>query len=142
MPKVRYEKIVRAERGRVFGIATDYESLQRTMPRYFPSVRVRSSRDNVTIVEEHVRLSGRELVVMAKHVVCHPSVHEVFVIGGDAKGSRIVERYEAIPGGTRITVDADIRPGVVMGLAGFFGKGRVRSGLAEITGEIARLAEG
>lgn len=168
MPKVRYERIVRADRERVFGIATDYGSLQRTMPRYFPSVRIRSSRDNVTVIEEHVIVSGTELVMMTKHVATHPTLHEVFVIGGDAKGSRVVERYHrvAADGGggsssnnnnndnndndnndndsgssTRIVVEADIKLKGAMRIAGFFGRSRIRSGLAEITDEFARLAE-
>jgi len=141
LPKVSYEKIVRAERSRVFDIAIDYESFQKTMPQYFPSVRIRSNRDNATVVEEHVRLSGRKLVMMTKHVVDYPSLHEVFVIGGDAKGSHIVEKYEEVPEGTRITVDADIKLRGAMRLAGFFGRGRMQNGLAKITDEFARLAE-
>ncbi len=142
MPRVRYEKIARAKRSKVFDAAVDYGSFQKTMPQYFPSVRIRSSRGNVTVVEQHVRLSGRELVMMTKHVVCCPDMHEVFVIGGDAKGSHIVERYEEFPGGTKIIVDADIKLGVVTRLAGFFGRDRLQSGLEGITGELARLAEG
>jgi len=141
LPKVNYEKIVRAGRNKVFDIATDYESFQKTMPQYFPSIRIRSNRDNVTVVEEHVRLSGRKLAMMTKHVVDYPRLHEIFVIGGDAKGSHIVERYEEVLEGTKIIVDADIKLGGAMRLAGFFGGGRTENGLAKITDEFAKLAE-
>ena len=41
-------------------------------------------RDDVSIVEEHIMLAGRELVMMTKHVIKPHELHEVFVIGGDA----------------------------------------------------------
>ena len=142
MARITYERTVGAGRERVFGVATDYESLQGSLPQYFPSVRIRSSRDDVTVVEQHLRLSGRELVMMTKHVVRRPVLHEVFVIGGDAKGSRITERYDEVPGGTRITVEADIGRWWITRIAGVLGAGRVRRGLAEITDGVAGLAEG
>lgn len=142
MPKIRYEKTVRTDRRRIFEIATDYESFPKSMPQYFPSVRIRSSRDNVTVVEEHVRLSGRSLAMMAKHVIERPVSHEVFVIGGDLKGSRIAETYREIPEGTLMTVDADIRLRGTMMLAGLFGRKRIADDLAAITNELAKSAEG
>ena len=88
MPKIHFEKIVKADRNRVFDIAANYEEFEKTLPQYFPSIRVRSQRDNVAVVEEHLRVAGKELIMMTKHVTTYPELHEVFVIGGDAKGSR------------------------------------------------------
>ena len=78
MPKIHFEKIVNAERKKVFDIAANYKEFQKTLPDYFTSIRVRSTRDNVAIVEEHVRISGKELVMMTKHVIQYPETHEVF----------------------------------------------------------------
>ena len=102
MPKIHFEKIVKAERNKVFDIAANYENFQKTLPEYFTSIRVRSSRDNVAIVEEHVKISGKELVMMTKHVTQYPEIHEVFVIGGDVKGSHIVEKYESVDAGQKL----------------------------------------
>ena len=68
MPKIHFEKIVKADRNRVFDIAANYEEFEKTLPQYFPSIRVRSQRDNVAVVEEHLRVAGKELVMMTKHV--------------------------------------------------------------------------
>ncbi len=141
LPKVNYEKIINADRNRVFEMATDYVSFQRHMPQYFPSVRIRSSRDSVTIVEQHVRLFSRNLVMMTKHVVRYPVFHEVFVIGGDAKGSHIVERYDTVSEGTKIVISADICLAGVLRIAGFFKRSKIQNGLAEITDEFAKLVE-
>ncbi|MEE9563452.1 MAG: SRPBCC family protein [Nitrosopumilaceae archaeon] len=141
MPKIHFEKIVKAERNKVFDIAANYENFQKTLPEYFTSIRVRSSRDNVAIVEEHVKISGKELVMMTKHVTQYPEIHEVFVIGGDVKGSHIVEKYESVDDGTKITVDADIKLKGTLKIIGFFGKGKITKGFVKIMDEFAKIAE-
>ena len=125
MPKIIFEKIVKADRSKVFDIAANYEEFEKTLPQYFPSIRIRSCRDNVAVVEEHLRVAGKELIMMTKHVTKYPEIHEVFVIGGDAKGSHILEKYETIPEGTKITVEANIKLRGAMRVAGFFAKGKI-----------------
>lgn len=141
MPKIHFEKIVKANRERVFDIAANYEEFEKTLPQYFPSIRVRSQRDNVAVVEEHLRVAGKELVMMTKHVTTYPELHEVFVIGGDAKGSIITEKYEVVPEGTKIIVDADIKLKGVMKIAGLFGKKKILNSFSKIMDEFAKLAE-
>ena len=101
MPKIHFEKIIKAERNKVFDIATNYEEFQKKIPEYFTSIRIRSVRDNVAVIEEHIKLAGKELVMMTKHVTKYPETHEIFVIGGDAKGSHILEYYQNINQGKK-----------------------------------------
>ena len=110
------------------------------MPDHFPSVRVLSVRDNVSVVEEHIVVAEKEFVMMTKHIVDRPRTHEVFVIGGDAKGSHIVEEYSAAPRGTRVAVDADLRLRGAMRIAGLFGRNRIKDGYADIIDEFAAVA--
>ena len=141
LPKINFEKIVKAERNKVFDIAANYEQFQKIMPKYFPSIRVRSVRGNTSVVEEHVRVAGRELVMMTKHVTKYPELHEVFVIGGDAKGSHIIEKYESIKAGTKIIVEADLNLKGSLSILAFFGKGKIKKGFAKIMDEFAQIAE-
>ena len=141
MPKINFVKIIKADREKVFEISANFKDFQKTLPQYFPSIRIRSERDDVAIVEEHVMLAGRELVMMTKHVTKYPELHEVFVIGGDAKGSHILEKYEKVPEGTKISVDADIKLQGKLKLAGFFGKGKIKKGFTKIMDEFAKIAE-
>ena len=141
MPKISFEKIIKADRKKVFDIAANYEEFEKTLPKYFPSIKVKSVRDNVAVVEEHVRVSGKELVMMTKHVTKYPELHEVFVIGGDAKGSHIVERYKSVPEGTKITVQADLKLKGPLKLAAFFGKSKIKKGFETIMDEFAKIAE-
>jgi coenzyme Q-binding protein COQ10 len=141
LPKIHFEKIIKAERNRVFDIATNYEEFQKKIPQYFTSMRIRSTRDNVTVIEEHLKLAGKELVMMTKHVTKYPETHEIFVIGGDAKGSHILEHYQSVADGTKITVDADIKLKGILKIAGFFGKSKIVKGFNMMMDEFAKIAE-
>ncbi|HXV65810.1 MAG TPA: polyketide cyclase [Nitrosopumilaceae archaeon] len=141
MFKINFEKLVKVERNKIFGIATNYEHLQQQLPQYFPSVNIRSVRGNIAVVEEHVRIAGREFVMMTKHVTKYPELHEVFVIGGDAKGSHIIERYESIKDGTKITVEAKLNLKGPLKLVAFFGKSKIKNGFVKIMDEFAKIAE-
>jgi coenzyme Q-binding protein COQ10 len=88
-----------------------------------------------------VRISGKELVMMTKHVIQYPETHEVFVIGGDAKGSHIVEKYESVDEGTKITVDADIKLKGTLKIVDFFRKEKITKGFSKIMDEFAKIAE-
>ena len=119
---VTFERFTKASREKLFEISTDYQSYQTILPQYFPSVRVISVRPNTTLVEEHRIIAGQELVVMAKHIINDRLTHETFFVGGDAKGSHIIERYEQIPNGTKITVSVDFKPKMSMRFSKVFGK--------------------
>jgi len=141
LPKIHLEKLIKAERPAVFDIVANYENFEKTLPQYFPSVRVLSVRENVAVVEEHLKIGGRELVMTTKHVTKYPELHEVFVLGGDAKGSYIVEKYENIPEGTKLTMDADIRLGGMMIIAGILAKKKIASDFGKIIDEFTKIAE-
>ena len=107
LPKFVFEKIIKSDRNKVFEISTNYANFQTILPQYYPSIRVISIRGNTSVVEEHLRIGGRELVMMVKHVINEPILHEIFVIGGDAKGTHITKRFDCIPQGTKMTIEVD-----------------------------------
>ena len=69
MPKFSLEKIVNNNRDNVFEIFSNFENYQRLIPQHYPSVRIRSMRGDVSVVEEHLILGEMELLIMAKHVL-------------------------------------------------------------------------
>jgi len=141
MPKINFEKIIKAERKKVFDIVANYELFEKTLPQYFPSIRIRSKRNDVAVVEEHRRVAGKELIMMTRHVINYPKTHEVFVIGGDTKGSHIVEKYETISEGTKIIVEADIKLNGTLKMIEFFGKGKILKSFSKVIDEFAKIAE-
>jgi coenzyme Q-binding protein COQ10 len=141
LSKIIFEKIIKSNRKKVFELTTNYENFQKILPQYYPSVRIISVRGNVSIVEEHLRIGGRELVMMVKHVIDEPILHEIFIIGGDAKGTHITKRYEQIPNGTKLILEVDWKLKGMMKLSEFFGKNTIPSEYSKIIDEFIVIAE-
>jgi len=141
LPKFSLEKIVNAKREIVYEILSNFENYQKLIPQHFPSVRVRSVRGNISVVEEHLNLGDRELVLMAKHVTKEPVLHEIFVIGGDAKGSHIRQQFIEISEGTRVIVDVDLKLKGKMKMSSMFGKNKFEEDYAKILDDFAKIAE-
>ncbi len=141
MTKFSLEKTVNAKRETVYEKLSNYENYQKLIPQHFPSVRVRSVRGNVSLVEEHMNLGDLELVIMAKHVTTEPVLHEVFVIGGDAKGSHIKQQFIEISDGTKIIVDVDLKLKGKMKISSMFGKNKFEQDYAKILDDFVKIAE-
>lgn len=140
MAKVVFEKIIKADRKKVFDITTNYENFQKILPQYYPSTRTISVRGNNSLVEEHLRIDGQELVIMAKHVIDEPLSHELFIVGGDAKGTHITTRYEQLPNGTKLTLEVDWKLKGIKKL-GIFGKDKIPNEYSKMIDEFAIIAE-
>lgn len=140
MAKVVFEKIIKADRKKVFDITTNYENFQKILPQYYPSTRTISVRGNNSLVEEHLRIDGQELVIMAKHVIDEPILHELFIVGGDAKGTHITTRYEQLPNGTKLTLEVDWKLKGIKKL-GIFGKDKIPNEYSKMIDEFAIIAE-
>lgn len=141
MPQFSFEKISSASRDSVYKVFSDYENYQKTSPQFFPSIRIRSIRDNVAVVEEHLILGDDELVIMAKHVTDEPVLHDVFIIGGDAKGSHIQEQFIETPQGTKILVNVDLKLKGKMKIGGMFSKSKYQENYEEIIDNFIKISE-
>lgn len=133
--------MINAERHHVFDIVANFENFQNIMPQYFPSIRIRSIRENTAVVEEHLRLGNREFIMMTKHVTKYPETHEVFVIGGDAKGTHIMEKYEKVGEVTKLVVDADVKLGGFLRILSLFSGKKIKTEFNQIIDEFTKLAE-
>ena len=79
--------------------------------------------------------------MMTKHVATPPGLHEIFVIGGDGKGSHIIETYEQAGEDTKVTVHAKIKLGGALRIAGLFGRGRILKDAQAALDEFAASVE-
>ena len=141
MPKFSLEKTVNAKRDDVFEIFSNFENYQKIIPQHYPSIRVRSIRDNVAVVEEHLFLGNSELVIMAKHISEKPILHEVFVIGGDAKGSHFKEEFIELEKGTKILVDVDLKFKGKMKISSLFGNKSFKEDYSKILDDFLKITE-
>ena len=140
MSNFSFEKTVNANRDTVFDVFSNYENFQNQNPQHFPSIRVRSVRDNVAVVEEHMNLGDRELVIMAKHVSNKPVSHDVYVIGGDAKGTHIEEQFVEIPDGTKVIINVDLKLSGKMKISSMFGK-KYKQDYEQLINDFVKTAE-
>jgi coenzyme Q-binding protein COQ10 len=150
LPTFSLEKIVKAQRESVFEIFSNFENYQHLVPQHFPSVRVRSVRGDVSVVEEHLNFGDLELLIMAKHlellimakhVSKKPILHEVFVIGGDAKGSHIKQEFIELENKTKILVDVDLKFKGKMKISSMFGKNTFEQDYGKILDDFAKTVE-
>ena len=141
MPKFSLEKIVNAQRESVFEVFSNFENYQQLVPQHFPSVRIRSVRGDVSVVEEHLNFGELELLIMAKHVSKKPILHEIFVIGGDAKGSHIKQEFIELENKTKILVDVDLKFKGRMKISSMFGKNTFEQDYGKILDDFAKIVE-
>ncbi|MBM3904065.1 MAG: polyketide cyclase [Thaumarchaeota archaeon] len=141
LPKITIIKNIKAERQHTFDVIANYEKFQDIVPKYYPSIRVRSMRENIAIVEEHMKLGDKELIMTTKHITKYPESHDIFVLGGDIKGTHISEIYEKTEQGTKLTIIADIKLNGIMKLASIFGKSKVVPEFNKVIDEFCKIAE-
>ena len=78
---------------------------------------------------------------MAKHVTKEPVLHEIFVIGGDVKGSYIKQQFIEIPEGTKIIVDVNLKLKSKLKISYLFGKSNFEEDYLKILDDFAKIAE-
>ena len=141
MTSFSLEKIVHAKRDNVFQIFSNYNNYEKLVPQYFSSIRIRSVRENIAVVEEHLKLGEMEFLFMAKHVATPSILHEVYVIGGKSKGSYIRQEFIEISEGTKILVDVKLKLTGTMRIPKFLGKSKLSENYSNMLDEFAVMSE-
>ena len=129
---IHIEQHVPASRTKTFDIFSNYENYSQILPSIFPSVRIRSVRNNTAVSEEHIEFGNSELVVMAKHVLNPPVLHEIFFIGGSAKGTSIKQQFLDFENGTKVIIDIDYKPDKTKFLSKLVGKSKTSENFEKI----------
>lgn len=138
---MKVTKIIKAERSKVFNTITDFENLPNRLPEFFNSIKIVSKEGNVTIIEESIKMAGRDITQTTKHILTPPEKHEVLVMTGDAKDSHIVETYENVSEGTKVTVDGDFKLSGKLKLVGFIAKRKIEKNINEVMDALAKIVE-
>jgi carbon monoxide dehydrogenase subunit G len=141
LQKIQLVKIVNVERENAFKAGTDFESFTQKLPQYFKLIRIRSVREFTSVVEIHGKIAGREFAVMTKNVIKPPEIHETFVLSGDARGSHFMKKYESVPGGTRITIDIDLKLRGLLRFASIFSTNKIKEIINEYFDAFAKAIE-
>ncbi len=108
MLKLSFKKEIRADIEKSFKILSDFENFQKLFPQFYPSILIKSVRDESSLVAEHLKLHDKEFVIMSKHFLTPSASHEMRVVGGDMKGSKITETLSTKDNKTILMVDAEL----------------------------------
>ena len=108
MLKIYFEREISANLEKTFDIITNFENFQKLFPEFYPSILIKSVRDESSLVAEHLKLHDTEFIIMSKHFTSKPHSHEMRVIGGDIKGSNINEIFSFENGKTLLKVTAEL----------------------------------
>jgi len=141
LSKFSLEKIIHANRKDVFDIFSNYEKHEKLIPNYFPSIRIRSVRDNIAVMEEHFMLGDLEFLFMSKHVSTPFVLHEVFVIGGKSKGSYIRQEFIEISEGTKVMVDVNLKLTGKLKIPQLLDSSKLTKNYSDLLDDLATLCE-
>ena len=108
MLKISFEREINADIEKSFNVITNFENFQKLFPDFYPSILIKSVRDESSLVAEHLKLHDTEFIIMSKHFISKPHSHEMRVIGGDIKGSSINEIFSFDNGKTVLKVNAEL----------------------------------
>ena len=108
MLKISFEREINANIEKSFDIITNFENFQKLFPEFYPSILIKSVRDESSLVAEHLKLHDSEFIIMSKHFFSRPHTHEMRVVGGDIKGSSITEIFSSDDGKTTLKVIAEL----------------------------------
>jgi len=108
MLKISFEREINADIEKSFEIISNFENFQKLFPNFYPSILIKSVRDESSLVAEHLKLHDTEFIIMSKHFISKPHLHEMRVVGGDLKGSSINEIFTSSNGKTSLKVNAEL----------------------------------
>ena len=108
MLNLSFQRQINADIEKSFKILSDFENFQKLFPQFYPSILIKSIRDESSLVAEHLKLHDKEFVIMSKHFLTPFTTHEMRVVGGDMKGSKITETLSTEGDTTTLNVDAEL----------------------------------
>ena len=108
MLKITFEREINADIEKSFEVIANFENFQKLFPEFYPSILIKSVRDESSLVAEHLKLHDKEFIIMAKHFFSKPNTHEMRIVGGDIKGSSINEIFTSDGDKTHLAVNAEL----------------------------------
>ena len=108
MLKISFEREINADIEKAFDIITNFENFEKLFPEFYPSILIKSVRDESSLVAEHLKLHDTEFIIMSKHFLSRPNTHVMRIVGGDIKGSSINESFSADNGKIILKVTAEL----------------------------------
>jgi len=104
-----FEKIVDVDRERIFNVMAQLENYPTIFPENYVSVIIINQTDNVIFSQETVKEAGIQVTINAKHSIIPYEKHEIEILSGDAKGSKILAVFKEVDSNTKIDVKIEMK---------------------------------
>jgi len=121
MLKICLERFSKIDRDTIFKLSTNIENFPKIMPKYFKSLKIKSSIDSEFLVSEKINFLGLSLNVTTKHTIVPPDFHEIHILSGPLKNSIFTEKYVEFNNGTKVTIEVILEFGRLRKLFSIFG---------------------
>lgn len=108
MLKVCLERFSKINRDTIFALSTDIEEFPKIMPKYFKSLKIRSTSNSELFVSEEINFLGFSLCVKTRHKISPPNLHEIHILTGPLKNSVFSEKYDEFENGTKVTIHVNL----------------------------------
>jgi len=104
--EISFSKIVDVDKQKIFNIMADVENYPRVLPRNIVSVNILEQTPNELLAEETIIEIGITSKLLVKHTLLPYEQHIIEIMDGDAKGTKIIQKFETIGNKTKLSTDA------------------------------------
>ncbi len=127
--KLYIEKIINIQQNKIFDFIVEHKNFQHILPDYFLFTHILSMRNEVSVMKNHIKILGKVFVVLTKHVIKYPDSYEIFIIGGNGKGSSIILKYIEFSKRTKLTLTVDLKFNGIKKLVQLIYKNKIKNEL-------------
>jgi len=104
-----FTKIVNVDKKQLFDVMADVKNYPNIFPENYVSVIIINQTDNVIFSQETVKEAGIQVTINAKHSIIPYEKHEIEILSGDAKGSKILAVFKEVDSNTKIDVKIEMK---------------------------------
>ena len=97
------------EKERIYRVMTDVENYHKILPRNIQSSNIIERSDNVILVEYEVFEAGINTKLLVQHTMYPYNEHIMEIIDGDAKGTKITQKFSDTDSVTKINTLIDVQ---------------------------------
>jgi ribosome-associated toxin RatA of RatAB toxin-antitoxin module len=103
-----FEKIVNLDKKNLFNVMSQIEDYSTIFPDNYLSVSVINKTNSIVYTQETIREAGITTTLDVKHIIIPYDSHQIEILSGDAKNTKIIISFEERGLATKIDVDAQL----------------------------------
>ena len=93
----------------IFRVMTDVENYPNIFPKNVIFVEIINKTNNVIFTKESIHAKGNNGNFTVKHTFFPFDIHQIEILDGDAKGTKIVQTFRKLDTSTEIKTEMDIK---------------------------------